>query len=866
VTRDYAAYAVASGLMGDQRQEPRLPLPQLSRVDLSAAIHGAIAAGDGATLIPLLGEANSVQPGFGNQFLLALAHQAQVRPDARQALLSAVRDLEARPPFVQVLRRLFKYADLTDDGALFAASARRFELARPMYNARWVYNDRVWIAGQRQALSLSQEQASSSPRIALSEQTLLYFKRRAWRSLRKRGELGQDAFAAMATELLLAFSDADGERAYKENTSVYENGRYCRVEYYHGEFRRIWSLGQLLHRHSPVTRLKANTLSFTFVGTSEPGERGEAFPALWDAHPEHLLHIAAAARNRPSALFALAALKQRPGGTEALDVDVTGLLASPYDEVNAFGLGIATRLVEAGRADGALAAALVISSLREAQLLGARAIEAEPSWPWSDPGLALAVFTTPHGALHKEVRTWLEQRRPTSTQAASLTEALAAWLVGLPEELDGPQQRSVRFTRSLVPMLWSGHDCPLAPAIIQALTGHGSLDVQAAALDLLAVTAFGPAELPQSFWDAIMAATSPQVRAASMSLLARLDEAGLVRHDQTVLAAATSEHADLRAAARPLMARLAEQNGDFAASLRDRLMAVLFQAEPSEGYAADMVELFAASLRDALASFDTSTLWRLLQAKAKGARLLGSLALQQTDPARFSVRQIARLGNHAFAAVRRWAVQVLQDQEVRFRAEPEEAVLFVESEWDDVRIPATQRLMDWPAGSLPASALAVMADSAEPAVQESARQLLRRSLATEDAGAVLTRVLEHPSASFHLFVTELLTSEALEQPALFEKFLVQARIILFQINRGRIAKDRVMAALGREAVRDHDRARSVGGLLHDLTLSAVGKDRAPALLILRDIAQAWPDIGLPAGMALARPAGLPQAASHGSAA
>ena len=97
-----------------------------------------------------------------------------------------------------------------------------------------------------------------------------------------------------------------------------------------------------------------------------------------------------------------------------------------------------------------------------------------------------------------------------------------------------------------------------------------------------------------------------------------------------------------------------------------------------------------------------------------------------------------------------------------------------------------------------------------------------------------------------------ITDQVLADPGVFDKFLIQARIILMQINRGRIAKDRVFAALRREALARQDRAVAIWRLLHDLTLSAIARDKAPALLILRDIAHAWPDIALPIGLAPAR--------------
>ena len=72
-----------------------------------------------------------------------------------------------------------------------------------------------------------------------------------------------------------------------------------------------------------------------------------------------------------------------------------------------------------------------------------------------------------------------------------------------------------------------------------------------------------------------------------------------------------------------------------------------------------------------------------------------------------------------------------------------------------------------------------------------------------------------------------------------------------QINRGRIAKDRIFTALRNEALAHRDRAADIAQLLHDFTLSVTLRDKAPALMILRDIARAWPDLTLPVTVARA---------------
>jgi hypothetical protein len=852
VTRDYAAYALASELMGARRQPPRLALPRTTDPAATRDIEMALANGNGAGLLQALLAASVAHPGFANQFLIALAHHALADGAARKTLLAAVRAMTPRPPFVQVLRRLFKYADLTDDGPLFAATARQFELATPMYRRNRVYNDRVWIPGSRQALNLSEEQRSATPRLALSDQTLLYFKRRAWRMLRKRAELGQDAFTAMASELLLAFTDADGVKPATWTSYALIDGRWRSAPQATEALSRVWSVSHLLHDSAETSRFNPNALTHRHIGVRESAQREEAFPALWDAQPQLLLRIAASARNHAAARFAAEALRQGPPRPETMDATaIGGLLASPYPEVTTLAASIARRLIDAGKADAALIAALLEAATQEMRDLAIRAIDDRGDWPWANPTLARAALTSPHEPVQGRTRGWLRDRAPSRDQRARATEAFAAWLAQLPSELDDTLRAGLTGALALLPLLWPERDCPLQPEIIENLTGHASPDVQAASIQLIAVTPTRPGDLPAAFWQAILQADAPEIRIASMALLARLDDAALAQHRDGITLAATGAHAGLRAAARPLVARLAATDEAYAIRLRDMLMAGFFRAEPVEGHAADMVTLFADALPQAAAAIDDGTLWRLLQARASGARLMGAKLLERRDPQRFSVRQLARLGNHPFAAVRRFALQAFAADEARFRADPQNAVLLVESEWDDVRTTAVNRLTAWPSDALPAAALAVMADSTVPAVQDGARLLLRRSLAEGDVAEVLGRVLEHPSGSFHLFVTELLTGSSLADAAIFAKFLTQARIILMQINRGRIAKDRKFMALRNEALANKDRAADIAQLLHDFTLSVTLRDKAPALIILRDIARAWPDLPLPVTVARA---------------
>ncbi|MFD1333398.1 hypothetical protein ACFQ4O_15470, partial [Methylopila musalis] len=311
------------------------------------------------------------------------------------------------------------------------------------------------------------------------------------------------------------------------------------------------------------------------------------------------------------------------------------------------------------------------------------------------------------------------------------------------------------------------------------------------------------------------------------------------------VAFATAPSSDLRRAARPLVARLARRDEALSARLSRELIDSLFRASPDDAYPKDIVDLLMEAMPERVAALDAGMLWRLLQARAKGAQLLGSTELVRRPFGLFSVRQIARLGDHPHRAARDWALAAVRAEPARFQAEAADAVLLVESDWPETRAVAEAEFDRWPQEAWSPETIAVVTDSVRPEVLAYARRLLRSRLTPEDAPAQLARLLEHPAQSMHLVATELLTEDAAAGEEAFEKLLPLARIVMLQVHKGRVAKDRMTAFLRAKAARDAGRAARIAPLFADLSLSGTQRDRAAAILALRDIAEAHPRIATP---------------------
>lgn len=151
-------------------------------------------------------------PGRVGPALVALGRRAQAAPGLHATLCAALLRLPARPPYLIGLRRLFKHAEMADDAALFGAAAQRFETAQAMYRAG---RSHAYVPDLRRYVAVDAARQGPEARLGLSTATRAYMKRRIWRALRKRGAVGDPAFAPLAAGFLLALGpeDLDPRRA-----------------------------------------------------------------------------------------------------------------------------------------------------------------------------------------------------------------------------------------------------------------------------------------------------------------------------------------------------------------------------------------------------------------------------------------------------------------------------------------------------------------------------------------------------------------------------------------------------------------------------------------------------------------------------
>lgn len=833
-----AEFALISPLMGEQRQSVH------AGASLPAGIAAALQRYDIDALSGAFADLAWREPSRVGPLMVAIYRLAQTDRRLGDLLVALIGRIPVRPPYLLGLRRIFKYAEMLDDAAAFGAVAHRFDTAAPMY--RHVYQrdggvPRTYVPGLPGWQALTHLRGAPDAKTGLSQQTLAYLKRRIWRALRKRGESGQTSFVELATGYLLAFTETDARKPRQEWSYRWQNGQMHSTARHYGPLAHAWTTGQLFYRNAPQVALKPGSLTYHSPGELTGQERGEAFPELWNARLDCALTLASDSRCEPVALFGLRFLRDNPGFRRGLDsTALERLLTSPFEPVMRLALEeVRDRLAE-GQVSASLVAVLLDARLTEARELGIKRVELDASWPWADPRLGFIALTSAYEDVRQPaIRLWTK-RGIGAEAGAALIGAVTDWLLSLPAALGEGEIARLDHLRACLAALWPQHDLPVAPETVARLMAHPASHVAAVGIDAFGLSGADAGALPEELLQRLLDAPQPEIQAAALGLLNRLNDEQLATRALLVLSLVTSESARIRQAVRPLVTRLAARFPRVAEDLSARLIDRLFQSAPDDAFAEDLVALLVEAAPGQLAALDAAMIWRLLQAKAKGAKLLGAAIVVNRDPSIFSVRQLARLGNHSHASVRQWVMTAYETNPQRFSGEPQEAVLLIESEWADAYEFALKYFERWPDAIWRPDVLGVVADSTNPKVLAFARSVLRRALAPGDASEQLSRLLEHPAASMHLLITEVLTAAAAADDAVFAKVLPLSRIVLLCVHQGRVAKDRITAFLRVEALKSAERAAAIAPIFTDLSLSIVERDRAAAVMALRDIGIAYP--------------------------
>ena len=702
-------------------------------------------------------------------------------------------------PYFRILRALFKGAELRRDGQVYGILAHRFERTRAKHNQR----------GQHSA-------TQARP---FSERTRNYYRWRTWRALQRLGDQSSPDFAKLATGVLLPYTDDDARRP-----------------------GRFWSFCSLLYRHSPLHVPDARQRHFV-VAPGRVVNRSEPYAKLWDAAPLALMHLLDASRCEPVHEFAVRVLRDNPRFLAQLDVDaLVMLLNRGYAATAALGFDLAKARHDPHHPNLALLLALAQSAYPPARAEGCRYIEQCRQHVSADSAFLCQLCLSAHA----DTRNFAKELVRRSTLSTDTANALIGRLVaGVLELGEAPDPRvddvSEILLRGLTLQIGS-----LGLDVLRDLIRHPMPRVQELGGDLLLANRNLARELPSELLMALLGGKHAAVRATGMRLLGNLGDSELASRPELLLALATSEHADLRDAVRPLIRRGTRARAELLTELGSLLLERLRFAA-GEGLHAQVAELLRQELSGHLRSLPPGEVLRLLRSRFAHAQELGGELLRtNVPPEAIEIADLVKLIDHEIRAVREACWALCEKNLERLRRAADKAVSLLDTKWDDSRAWAFEFFRQHFDDSVLTPALLVsVCDSIRPEVQQLGRELVTRYFDPAYGPEYLVKLSEHPSEALQLFATNYLDRFAAGKPEQLTQLLPYFTAILSRVNKGRLAKIRTLAFLEKEALASAAAAALVAPLLARQVVTISIENKAALIETMVRVHEKYPEIPLP---------------------
>lgn len=687
----------------------------------------------------------------------------------------------------------------------------------------------------------------NSPKPVFTHNTRNYLRRRPMRFLSTAAESGDASlFIPLATGLLLAYDDSvDSPEETFTETWTYDRAarRSVTVRTYYPAYKHSLGFLWLLRGGRDVIELNPPRTSWRYVEgrRSELVGREEPFPELWDQAPDAIMHLLRHARSVVVQNFALRIWRANPIFAEEADISfITDLLGSWHAATSALGLEIAKARWNSASPDLSLLHAMLASSLGEARVQGIAWLSACHTVVTRDASFLASAAFLAHEDARIAVRDILRATRiDPQVQRDFAAKVISALLAMDPE--DAPQAgTAVDFLLLLAP----DEVAALPITHLAELATHPLEACQLLAVQIL-LKRSSPSGLPESILLAALSSEYPAVRKLGMELLGKLSDHELAERTEALAACAVSQHPELREGAAPLLGRAAAYNRSAARELVIQWYPLLFREESFEGLHQSIYRQITGSFAAELDAIPADFYPRMLESKYGCGQSLGFEILKR-QPDNHSTQELAGWAVHSLVALREWAFERIERHPQALRDDPGMMLGLLECPFDDTRERGfafcRREIRD---GDWTPEALVAICDSNQQLVRDFGRELVTRLFREQDGPLYLARFSQHPATEIQLFATNYLerfASGSVERIAGLDLYF---RTVLSRIGAGRIAKQRVLAFLEREALASEAIAALVTPLLARQSGTVAIQDKAVMIRILDAIRRQWPAIPNP---------------------
>ncbi len=786
--------------------------------------------------------------------------------NSRSALLEILREIPLKSKFFKPLRHIYKIAEYRFDAEFFGVIARRFETEKagfhsnPWWDSMYLQDEN----GKWSSIKRSDELASDNSRIAFSDRTKSYFLRRTWRFLRKLGELGDADYVKIAVGALLAYSDADAQSPRTSTRYDYtdENGNWDwrnpkTFTTVYDEYAPYLLFNHITRGQSERYELKPSAKAFNLkegIENTKTDQREENFPELWEAQPVGLLHLLSESECQPIHEFAVKILRDCNEFTSQLDLQaVLMLLKSRYEVTAEFGFTLAKPFYNSANPNVELILAAAISQSEKARNEAFDWINAHRELFAKNDEAMFQLLTADFTETRKYAANLLQSHNYSEAEAQTLIGKILAQMLGF-DEADG--EKAADLSETLF-KTFGKNLRSLNLSVVQDLLSHKLLAVQELGGNIL-LNHETPAEnLPGELINSLIESPSESIRAIGIKLFGQFSDENLVKRDDVLFSFLTHELEDIYFSARPIIRRLTAQNADFADVITRRLIIALTQKEEREGLHSRFLTVLREDLPDWTNFVDEDLARILASSRFPNTAEAGGIALQKHADKwfeDFTTEEIIAFSNNEVLAIRQAAWDFAEKAKNRFSSETNpdfetetmQLVKALDSKWQDSRefwfgffnCNLTEK-------ELSPEIIVSICDSVRADVQKFGRETILKCFRAENGVEYMLKLSEHPSPNMSLFVTNYLESYASDSLENFAKLAPYFVRTLCLVNRGRIAKTRILNFLESEGLKSAKAGKIAADILARQSATVAIGDKARSIEMMLKIHRAFPEIDVP---------------------
>ncbi len=863
----YAAWLEC--LSPDERQHVRRRMIDALPATLAQALHDGDHGAFEHTLDNLLSKDDPAQASILEDLYLIDG------PKIRPSLLKHLGSIPLKPPHFRQVRAIYKQAEMRGEPEVLGLLARRFD--RELHNSSV---PSITVRGARaDELDTSEESpidhpstTNGRPQRAYAHRTRNHLRRRSWRTLKALGDLSHPDYVRLAAGHLAAIVDDDARSPqpivryeYQDIQPSTDRGlrffgiwirwprpalpRLEAIPSHIDCYGHLWVFNNILYGNSPRYQPNPRSLQFQCAGGYEPSDqaptsREESYPKLWTRAPETLFNLLQVSRCEEVHRFAVKVLRDRPDYLRRLPTEgLVALLDAPYVITAQLGLELALERHDPDGPDPVIVLALANSVHIDAREQAFRWIREHSSTLLSRPEFASALILSRQPKTREFAILTLVAFPLTPEQSRAVIGRVIAELLTMGEV----EAHRVSGSADALREIFRSELREIGPEVIADLLDHRLIALQQLAGDLVLDHQSLSDNPPAAILLGLLGADDPRVRAIGVRIIARINPQRLAGETDLLVALIRHPLPDIRDGVRPVVRRLVESTPELGGDVTMGLVRALLIPGAPEGVPSATARILREDLRQHLDVIPEEIVWTLLASRSRPAQEIGALLLSKyVDKRLIEVSMIVRLGNHELVDVRESALAICRDQADRVLDQLDDALPMLDARWDDTRRFAREFFQDRVSGPLwTVPRLAALCDSPRPDVQRFAQDMILRHFRDEDGPELLEQLAEHPEASVQQFVSQLLDRYARNDPERLRRLVPYFRTVLARVNRGRVARRRVLDLLETEAMTDRSSAEIVAEVLtwHSAT-SAIG-DKARALEILLAIQERHPRIHVP---------------------